>query len=322
MSPTQLFGGRWEVVKSFDEGGQSYVYKVRDRNGEFTEELVLKRLKNLKRLDRFEREIKSCRQLSHSGIAPVLAYSLDDPPFFVTKFYEGGPITTHAPFLPIPALNLFIQLCDIISYAHTKGVIHRDLKPDNIVLNRDRSPVIIDFGLCYLQEEERRITATMEQVGSRFYIAPELEQGQLEKVTDKVDSYSLGKILYFLLTGRNIAREAYRGDNEISKVCNNEQLSYVSDRIIACSVVENPNDRKSVAELGKEARNVKRLIIEHYYPGAEGSLCRFCGEGHYGRFTKSTIRIREPGIEHSVDFDFLICDKCRNIQWFRFPDRR
>ncbi|NWF93939.1 MAG: serine/threonine protein kinase [Syntrophaceae bacterium] len=322
MSSARIFGGRWEVVTPLDEGGQSYVYKVRDRNGEFTEELILKRLKNLKRLDRFEREIKSCQQLSHSGIAPILAYSFDDPPFFVTKFYEGGPLTTHAPFPPIQALDLFIQLCNIVSYAHKKGVIHRDLKPDNIVLNRDRSPVIIDFGLCYLQEEDQRITATMEQVGSRFYIAPELEQGHLEKVTYRVDSYALGKILYFLLAGRNIAREAFRGDNDLTKVCNNEQLNYVSDRILAYAVVENPDDRKSVAELGREARDVRRLIIEHYYPGTEGSLCRFCGEGHYGKFTKSTIRLREPGIEHSVDFYVLVCDKCRNVEWFRFPEGR
>lgn len=319
MSSPRCFGDRWEVIEAIDEGGQSYIYKVRDRNGEYTGQFVLKRLKSHKRLDRFEREVKSVQQLHHPAIAPIVDYSLKEPAFFVTKFYVGGPLTAHAPLPLLSALNLFIQLCDAIAYAHKHRVIHRDLKPDNVVLDETGIPVIIDFGLCYLEDEDKRLTASMEQVGSRFYMAPELEAGRVDSVTEKVDSYAVGKILYFLLSGRHIPREAFRGENDLVKLCNEDQLGYISDRLLAHTIVENPQGRKSVAELGEEAKNVKRLIIEHYHPGREGSLCRFCGEGRYGKMTTSIIRIREPeiGLEHSVTFKVLLCDKCGNVQWFR-----
>ena len=201
MVPSRRFGDRWEVIEPIGEGGQSHVYIVRDVRGEYPGQLVVKRLRNLKRLGRFEREINTVQQLDHRAIAPIIDYSLKEPAFFVTKHYSGGVLTDHVPLPPLKALELFIQICDIIAYAHTRGVIHRDLKPDNIVLDEVGSPVVIDFGLCYLEEDERRLTATMEQVGSRFYMAPELEAGRIEKVTDKTDSYGLGKILYFLLSG-------------------------------------------------------------------------------------------------------------------------
>lgn len=321
MAQARRYGDRWEVIRPVAEGGQSHVFTVRDVRDEYPGQLVLKRLRNLRRLGRFEREINTVRQLDHPGIAPILDYSLREPAFFVTKFYAGGVLTHHAPLPPLRALDLFIQLCDIVAYAHGRGVIHRDLKPDNIVLDESGTPVVIDFGLCYLEGDDRRLTATMEQVGSRFYIAPELEGGRTESVTDKVDSYALGKTLYFLLSGKDIPREAFREENDLAKLCNDEQLGYVSDRLLAHSVVEDPAKRKSVTELGEEVRKVRRLIEEHYYPGIEGTSCRFCGEGHYGRLIDSTIRVHEPGIEHSVTFKALVCDKCRNVQWFRPPGR-
>jgi serine/threonine protein kinase len=319
MPSPRCFGDRWEVIQPIDEGGQSYIYKVKDRNGEYSGQFVLKRLKNHKRLDRFEREVKSVQQLHHPSIATILDYSLKEPAFFVTKFYEGGSLIDRAPLPLLSALDLFIKLCDAIAYAHKHGVIHRDLKPDNVVLDKTGVPVIIDFGLCYIEEEDKRITATMEQVGSRFYMAPELEGGRVDSVTEKVDSYALGKILYFLLSGRHIPREALGGENDLVKVCSEDQLGYISDRLLAHTIVEDPQGRKSVAELGEEAKKVKRLIIEHYHPGMEGSLCRFCGEGRYRKMTTSIIRIREPeiGLEHSVTFKILLCDKCGNVQWFR-----
>lgn len=320
MSVPRRFANRWEVIEPMPDGGQSHIYKVKDLTGEYNEELVLKRLKNIKRIERFEHEIKSLQRLRHKGIGPVVDYSLSDPPFFVTEFYPGGPLSNIAPLPTIKALDLFIAICDAVAYAHEQGVFHRDLKPDNIVLDQNEEPVIIDFGLCYLEEEDKRLTATMEQVGSRFYMAPELEAGRAEKVTDKIDSYALGKIIYFLLTKAHLVRENYREENDLTRITKDEQTKYVSDRILDFSVIHDPRARKSVVELKERARNVRRLIFEHYYPGREGSLCRFCGEGHYTTMKKYTTEIREPGLIHSVHFDVFYCDKCGNIQWFGTPN--
>ncbi len=321
MSAPRCFGTRWEVKKPMIDGGQSHIYTVKDLTGEYTEELVLKRLKNIKRIDRFEREIKTLKKLNHKGIAPVLDYSLSDPPFFVTQFYSGGSLSDIAPQPTLKALDLFIAICNAVAYAHEQGVFHRDLKPDNIVLDHNGEPVIIDFGLCYFEEDDKRLTATMEQVGSRFYMAPELEAGRTDRVTDKIDSYAIGKILYYLLTNTNLVREDFRGEKDLIKLTKDEQTKYVSDRILDFTVVKDPRARKSVAELEERARNVRRLIFEHYYPGIEGSLCRFCGEGHYVINKKYTITLNEPGVHHSVHFGVFYCDKCGNIQWFGTPNR-
>jgi serine/threonine protein kinase len=312
----KIFGERWEVIEPIKEGGQAFVYKVRDSRTDQDTVYVLKRLKNLKRLDRFEGEIEACKRLNHPGIAPIIDFSLNDPAFFVTNYYEGKLISEAGTFTPLRALDFFIRLCDIVDYAHAQGVIHRDLKPDNVIITNSDDLVVLDFGLCYTQDAEQRMTETMEQVGSRFYMAPEFEGGRADDVTAKADTYALGKILYFMLIGRHIAREAFGGDNELSDILQNSQARYITDRILQESVVEDPSMRVDVRSLRERAVLVRRLISEHYYPGREGSLCRFCGEGHYSSMRRASIRVRYPSVEKDSHFDLLICDQCGNIQWF------
>lgn len=312
------FGGRWEVLESVDEGGQAFIYKVRDLKSAEEQVFALKRLKNLNRLDRFQKEIEACTKLQHPGIAPVLDFSLDDTPFFVTTLYEGSTLAAHKPMPAHKAIDMFLSLCDIVHYAHSQGVIHRDIKPDNIFITEKGKPVILDFGLCYFQEDDKRFTASMEQVGSRFYMAPELEAGKAESVKDKVDSYALGKVLYFMLSGRHVARESYTGDAELSVMLNNPQLRYMTEKILAVSIVEDPAKRSNVSSLRANALLVKRLLEEHFYPGQEGSICRFCGEGHYKMFSdRAGIRVHHPGVERTDIFALLVCDQCGNIQWFK-----
>lgn len=313
----KIFGERWEVIEPIREGGQAFVYKVRDSRGDRDTVFVLKRLKNPKRLDRFEGEIEACKRLNHPGIAPIIDFSLNDPAFFVTNYYEGKLISEAGTFTALRALDFFIRLCDIVDYAHAQGVIHRDLKPDNVIITTSDDLVVLDFGLCYMQDTDQRLTETMEQVGSRFYMAPEFEGGRAGDVTAKADTYSLGKILYFMLTGRHIAREAFRGDNELSNILQDSQVRYITDRILQNSIVENPSMRADVKSLRETSVLIRRLMTEHYYPGREGSHCRFCGEGRYSSAKHANIRVRYPGIvEKTEQFDLVICDHCGNIQWF------
>ncbi|MEA5619069.1 serine/threonine-protein kinase [Cronbergia sp. UHCC 0137] len=323
------FGNRWEIIDSSGEGGQSWVYRVKDLSGEFTEVCILKRLKNPNRLDRFKQEIRAGKELKHERIPPILDTNLEtEPYYFVTKYYEGNVLTKVAPLEPIKALTVFIDICNIVDYAHKKGIVHRDLKPDNIILDQDDNPIILDFGICYFIDidENNRFTETKEQVGSLYYIAPELENGRTDQVTDAVDSYALGKILYFLLTGTIFARENYNDSNNLSTVCKNPQLDYVTQRILAKSVVEEPNQRLTVSELKEVAETVRRLIYEHFYSGKVGSRCRFCGEGTYQKidcdFLKTSCYDQpiQSGTnranDSSIPCEAIRCNLCGNIQFF------
>jgi len=316
----KVFGNRWEVINSVGEGGQAWAYRVRDTQNASDKTFVLKRLKNHSRLARFQREIEAARRLSHEGICPVADVSLDDPAFMVTEYVSGPSLASMPQRPPLETLDLFMRLCEVVEHAHQAGVIHRDLKPDNIKVRDDQQVVVLDFGLCYFTDEDERLTETMEQVGSRFYMAPELESGRAATVTAKADVYSLGKVLYYLLSRRHLARENLEGENDLVRLNSDPQLGYVTDQLLIPALALDPNGRPEVAELRKAAANVSRLIREHYYPGIEGSLCRFCGDGHYRRWGKG-VRIVLADAEMTGAYSdehvaVLRCDSCGNVQWF------
>ena len=313
-----LYGDRWKIERSLSEGGQAHVFIVKDASTSDDSEYVLKRLKNYKRMDRFEREIEAAKQLNHPYIARFIDYSLDEPAFFVSEFVSERTLEDIERLDPLEALVLFEKLCVAIEHAHDKGIIHRDLKPENIMLRENDDPVIVDFGLCYYQDQEDRYTASMEQVGSKFYIAPEMESGRSDRVTAAIDIYSLGKILYFMLSGRHLARELFYDEGDLSRICSNKQLTYITKNILSVTVTEDPTERINIDELSVAAREVQHLIQEHYYPGIIGTKCRFCGQGTYSRM-EGTMRfdmmldrgVMKPSIVHMV-----VCNKCKNVQWF------
>ena len=179
MTPDTQFGDRWKVVRQIGEGCQAWIYEVQDVSRSHEGPAILKRLKNHNRLGRFEREIKATNALNHPAIPQIIDYSLKKPAFFVTPIYRGSNLKQIAPLAALPAIDIFIQICEVIAYAHSQGVVHRDIKPENILFTFDGKVVVLDFGLSYfLEEDEDRLTETMEQVGSRFFIAPELEAGR------------------------------------------------------------------------------------------------------------------------------------------------
>ena len=163
---------------------------------------------------RFQREVTAALGLEHPGIVKVVGYDLGhDPMYHVTPFYPRGHLSEqHVQTLP-PAgrMSLFAQICRAIGYAHQDNVIHRDIKPENILVSEDGSPVVTDFGLCFFHNsEEERATEAWRVVGSRFYTAPELEDGRATQVTPAADVYSLGKLLYWMFAGDIFEREKHK----------------------------------------------------------------------------------------------------------------
>lgn len=200
---------------AFAEGGQGRLYLVIDSTGEFCGEYVLKELKNPKRIERFNTELHAIASLkTHPNVIPLVdsgIYRNPDMPCFVIPEADSTleDLIKNNIISIEDRLIIFEQVCDGVAYLHTMSIIHRDLKPQNILMFAGK-PKVTDLGLCLIAGATR-ITPASEVVGPRFYMAPELEDGRQPNVGCEADVYSLGKVLYYLLSGGKVfSREKYK----------------------------------------------------------------------------------------------------------------
>lgn len=201
--------GDYELLQEIARGGMGVVYKARH--------LKLNRIVALKMVltgafaskaatKRFFVEAEAAAALSHSGVVPI--YEIGEhggQHYYSMEFVEGGNLSdlVHArPLSSKEAISLIAKTADAIAHAHSKAVIHRDLKPANVLLNRDGTPRVTDFGLARRLDDNSGLTATGDVLGTPGYMPPEQARGETEQVGKLADVYSLGAILYFLLTGR------------------------------------------------------------------------------------------------------------------------
>ncbi|MGA7872679.1 MAG: protein kinase [Candidatus Binatus sp.] len=253
----ELFGDRWEVVRPLNGGGQSHVYIVRDRLAQQVGDLVLKHIDNSRdnRDERFRNEVEAAMRLNHPNIMRVIDHSdfsragSDEPMYLVMPFAAAGSLTKRAALYKDqidPTITVAKALAAALAHAHKNGVIHRDHKPDNILFAaEDHHPLLADFGICLIQGAAR-FTGDAEIVGPRSFMAPELEDGGKLNVTPAADLYSLGKVIYFMISGGRIfARERHREpDYDLSHTSvRHAQIWLLLDRLI-CPVA----DRYSRAE--------------------------------------------------------------------------
>jgi serine/threonine protein kinase len=335
----KVYGNRWESVTYLGETGQAYIHQVKDREereeqGEFR--YFLKRLKNLKRIRRFKREIEAVRELSHPNIVRLIDFDLEGKePYLVTEYCSGGSLATAEPFWqgsPLKALEIFQQICEGVAYAHSRGVVHRDLKPDNIFLRSKDGPAVVgDFGLCYdVEEDDTRVTPTGEAIGSRFYMAPELEHGREAEISPESDTYSLGKLLYWLLSGRVFNREKHRdrdwdlmGWDSERRQCKNVYMEHVN-RLLDKMIVDKPEGRWSVEEVLSRIEDVTRLVQNKFTPVADDipQPCLYCGQGQYRPVAIRNNEVRNyGGLTKAAAVTSLwrdmVCDTCGHVQTFR-----
>jgi eukaryotic-like serine/threonine-protein kinase len=218
--PRQI--GNWIVGEQLGGGGQGHVFRAR-RVGEDGEEFALKRLHragSTKARERFTREIEALRRISHPAVVRPIDHSspADEQPFYVMPYEPGvkklaDTIWSSDRVPPFRhnvrrSLEFIAQCADAVAAAHAERVVHRDLKPDNILVRADGTPLIIDFGCCLLLDDEGVLTLTDEGVGARNFMAPECEAGVEGQTGPATDVYSLGKILWCMVSGeRPFARE-------------------------------------------------------------------------------------------------------------------
>jgi serine/threonine protein kinase len=308
------------------EGGQAHVFEVKDLRNDAPNR-VLKRLKNLNRLGRFKAEIEAIERLDHPNVIKLIDYNLDDAsPYIVLELLSGGTLGDRIEGFaadPVCALRLFLDICQGVAQAHKLGIVHRDLKPDNILLRTPDGPAVVsDFGICHI-EDGKRLTLTEEAVGPRLYIAPELEDGRADQVRPACDVYSLGKVLYSILRGRQVfARERHREDQfDLVKCSGNEGMEHVN-RLLDRMIVAEP-DRRLVdaAAVVEQVRRVVDLVKYDYraVSGRRRQRCIYCGEGTYQVVAKDHNAVRNFGfgLVGKPDWRILVCDQCGHASLFR-----
>ena len=217
MKIGQIIKDRYEILEVLGEGGMAFVYKAMDTQLE--RYVAIKTLKpnyvNQETfVERFRREAKTAANLNHPNIVQIFDWGIEEEPFFVMEYIEGNTLTS------IVAKNRTISLSDVLfigaqvasglQAAHQKGLVHRDIKPGNIMITPDGKVKVTDFGIVSLQNEESDITKTGSILGTASYISPEQAQGR--PVSIESDLYSLGTVLYELIAGK----PPFSGESPIS----------------------------------------------------------------------------------------------------------
>ena len=200
--------GDYELLEEIGRGAQGIVYRARQKSLNRTVALKvigLGQWATKAHLKRFRREAEAAASLDHPCIVPIYEVGEGDGScYFSMKFVEGGQldeVIRRKPMSLRQAAELITKLARTVHYAHEHGILHRDIKPGNILVDAKGEPHLTDFGLARLVETESTLTRTMEVLGTPSYMAPEQARGQNEQLTSATDVYGLGAVFYQLLTG-------------------------------------------------------------------------------------------------------------------------
>ena len=199
----------YELLHELGRGGMGVVYKARQVRLNRLVALKMIRsgeLAGTEEIQRFHSEAEAAAQLDHPGIVPVFEVGEDNGQcFFSMGLVAGEGLDTRlkdGPLAPRDAAELMCSIARAVQYAHEQKIVHRDLKPANVLMDADGNPRITDFGLAKRVDADSGMTATGQVMGTPSYMPPEQAAGRIEKIGPQSDVYSLGAILYAVLTGR------------------------------------------------------------------------------------------------------------------------
>jgi serine/threonine protein kinase len=255
---------RYDVLELIGQGGMGAVWKVRDKA--INKTLAVKVLRKELATDRlavkrFEQEAMAAVCLTHANLIAVYGSGTtkDNSPYLIMDFIDGeslADLLQREVFLSVPrVLDITTQICEALAHAHTKGIVHRDLKPSNIMLTKSPGGndivKIVDFGIAQMMpsinEQTNNLTQTGDLLGSPLYMSPEQCKG--ETVDVRSDIYSVGCIMYEMLTGKAIFEAAnpiqviLRHINEEAPILPSTQISLSLKNIIAQCLRREPSER-------------------------------------------------------------------------------
>lgn len=277
--PEDFFPG-YQIVREIHRGGQGVVYQAIQKATK--RKLALKMLRegpltgSPRDRSRFEREIEILAQLNHPNIVSVIdSGQVAGASYYVMDYISGVPLDAwmSQPRSIEETLRVFAKICDAVNAAHLKGIIHRDLKPSNIKIDAEGEPHILDFGLAKLATGDiadssrlQLMSMTGQFIGSLPWASPEQAEGAPDKIDLRTDVYSLGVVLYQMLTGGkfpynvignmrdvldNILRAEPARPSTIRRQINDE----VETIVLKCLSKERERRYQSAGELGRDVRN-------------------------------------------------------------------
>src|SRR3954447_9283372 len=258
----RVYNGRYELVRHVARGGMAEVYLAHDK--------LLDRPVALKVLfpelsvdrsfvERFRREAQAAANLSHPNIVSVYDWGEEEGTYFIVMEYvDGRTLSTmlraEGPLLPDRAAGIGAEVAAALAFAHRNGVIHRDVKPGNVIMTADGMVKVTDFGIARAANVEENLTQTGAVMGTATYFSPEQAQGTT--VDGRSDVYSLGVVLYELVTGRppfagdNPVTIAYKhvGETPVSPRQRNSAVPAAFEAIIVKAMAKDPAERYQSAE--------------------------------------------------------------------------
>ena len=274
LATGSTFAGRFQVIEEIGKGGMGRVYKVFDK--EIKEKVALKLIKpeiasDEKTIERFRNELKSARKISHRNVCRMYDLSKEEQVHYITMEYVPGEdlksLMNKIGQLTVGKANLIAsQVCEGLAEAHRLGVVHRDLKPRNIMIDPNGNVRIMDFGIARSFKTEG-ITDSGIVIGTPKYMSPEQVEGK--DVDNRVDIYSLGAIFYEMVTGRvpfegekplAIALKQKSEAPQDPREINSQIPEDLNKVILKCLEVDKERRYQSAGELLSELKKIEEGI--------------------------------------------------------------